>query len=195
MFNALEVTTLKARFYQALSAVAAGLVGLPLVLGAQQTRTPDPNAPRLMVGVFRSAEKNLGVQAADAIRNRLTSDVPVRSLWVIPKQDITNTLVASGFRPTRRSRRTTRRALGQLLRADEYIVGNIVRDSAGYRVEPQLVLTRDNSLVQPLGTFRADRPGPRGQRRVERLPRRAEAVRRGAHLHACRPREEVRRRR
>jgi tetratricopeptide (TPR) repeat protein len=158
MFNALEVTTLKARFYQALSALAAGLVGLPLALGAQATRTPDPNAPRLMVGVFRSAEKNLGVQTADAIRARLTSDVPVRSLWVIPKQDITNTLDASGFPTTEALAPHDARALGQLLRADEYIVGNIVRDSAGYRVDAQLVLTRDNSLVQPLGSFRADRP-------------------------------------
>jgi hypothetical protein len=67
MFNATEVTTLKARYCQALSVVAAGLVAsLPLAASAQANRAPDPNAPRLMVGVFRSAEKNLGVQTADA---------------------------------------------------------------------------------------------------------------------------------
>ena len=160
MFNVLEVTTLKARYYQALSALAAGLVGLPLALSAQTTRTPDPNAPRLMVGVFRSAERNVGVSTADAIRSRLTSDVPVRQMWVIPKQDITNTLEASGFSTTEALAPHDARALGQLLRADEYIVGNVVRDSAGggYRVDANLVLTRDNSLIQPLGSFRAGKP-------------------------------------
>lgn len=158
MINALEVTTLKARYYQALSALVAGLVGLPLAAGAQTRGAPDPNAPRLMVGVFRSAEKNLGVSTADAVRSRLTSDIPVRSMWIIPKQDVVNTLEASGFPTTEALAPHDARALGQLLRADEYIVGQVIRDSAGYRVDANLVLTRDNSLVQPLGSFRADKP-------------------------------------
>ena len=160
MFNALEVTTLKVRFSQALAAVAAGLVAsLPLAsLSAQSSRTADPNAPRLMVGVFRSGDKAVGVQTADAIRSRVTADVPVRNLWVIPKQDITNTLEQSGFPTTEALASHDARALAQLLRADEYIVGQVVRDSAGgFRVDANLVLTRDNSLVQPLGSHRVDK--------------------------------------
>jgi tetratricopeptide (TPR) repeat protein len=151
--------TLKARYCQALSAIAAGVVvSLPLAASAQTTRAADPNAPRLMVGVFRSADKAQGVQTADAIRTRLTQDVPLKQLWVVPKNDITATLEASGFPTTEALAPHDARALAQLLRADEYIVGNIVRDSAGVRVDANLVLTRDNSLVQPLGSYRVDKP-------------------------------------
>jgi tetratricopeptide (TPR) repeat protein len=111
-----------------------------------------------MVGVFRSAEKNLGVQTADAVRSRLSQDVPLKQLWVIPKNDVTATLEASGFPTTEALAPHDARALAQLLRADEYIVGTITKsDSGGYNVSANLVLTRDNSLVQPLGSHRVDK--------------------------------------
>jgi tetratricopeptide (TPR) repeat protein len=127
---------------------------------AQSTRTADPNAPRLMVGVFRSGEKNVGVQTADAIRTRINQDVPLKQLWVIPKQDITATLEASGFPTTEALAAHDARALAQLLRADAYIVGNVQKDSsgAGYVVNAQYVLTRDQRLVQPLPPIRVDKP-------------------------------------
>ena len=151
---------MKARFCLALSALglAAGIT--PASLAAQATRTADPNAPRLMVGVFRSAEKNVGVQTADAIRTRINQDVPLKQLWVIPKQDITATLEASGFPTTEALAAHDARALAQLLRADAYIVGNVAKDSAGagYVVNAQYVLTRDQKLVQPLPPIRVDKP-------------------------------------
>src|SRR5687768_10885091 len=94
--NALEVMTLKARYSLALSALCVA-AGAPLASVEAQNRTADPNAPRLMVGVFRAADKNAGVQAADAIRERITRDVPVKQLWVVPKQDVVAVLEASGF--------------------------------------------------------------------------------------------------
>ena len=150
---------MKARFCLALSAL--GLVaGAPLAsLEAQTTRTADPNAPRLMVGVFRSAEKKAGVDVADAIRTRINQDVPLKQLWVIPKQDITATLEASGFPTTEALAAHDARALAQLLRADAYIVGNVQKsDSGGYVVNAQYVLTRDQKLVQPLPAIRVDKP-------------------------------------
>src|SRR5689334_1998844 len=133
MFNALEVKTLKARYCYALSALTAGFVAsapmAPLV--AQATRGPDPNAPRLIVEVFKSSEKNAGVQTADAIRTRITQDVPVKQLWVLPKQDIVNNLESSGFPTTEALTMSDARALAQLLRADMFIVGQITKDSAG----------------------------------------------------------------
>ncbi len=166
MFNDLEVTPLMARFYKALSAVAAGLVAsLPLAdAGAQNTSapqqrgTPDPNAPRVVVAVFRSADKNSGVQAADAVRSRMQSEFTYRDLYVLPKQDVTNALEQSGFPVNEALAPHDARALGQLLRGDEYIVGQVVRDSAGQRVDAQMVLVRDNSLVQPLGSHRVGKP-------------------------------------
>jgi tetratricopeptide (TPR) repeat protein len=162
MFNALEVKTLKARNSLALSALAAGLVvSAPMSpLAAQATRTADPNAPRLVVEVFRSADKNAGVQASDAIRTRISQDVSLKQLWVLPKQDITSNLEASGFPTTEALNMNDARALAQLLRGDVFLIGNVARDSAGtgYRVEAQYVLTRDASLIQPLGVFRVNKP-------------------------------------
>jgi len=162
MFNALEVKTLTARYCQALSVLAAGFVAsAPLSPLAAQPRsgTPDPNAPVLVVEVFRSADKTSGVQAADAIRTRITQDVPVKQLWVRPKQDLTNNLESSGFPTNEALNMNDAKQLAQLLRADVFIIGNVARDSAtGYRVDAQYVLTRDQTLIQPLGTFRVNKP-------------------------------------
>jgi tetratricopeptide (TPR) repeat protein len=166
MFNALEVTPLKARFHKALTAVAAGLVaslpfadaGAQNTTGPQQRGTPDPNAPRVVVAVFRGAERNAGVQAADAVRSRMQSDFTYRDLYVLPKQDVTNALEQSGFPVNEALAPHDARALAQLLRGDEYIVGQVARDSAGTRVDAQMVLARDNSLVQPLGSYRVGKP-------------------------------------
>ncbi|WP_284350927.1 tetratricopeptide repeat protein [Roseisolibacter agri] len=110
-----------------------------------------------MVGVFRSADKTSGVQAADAIRTRISQDVTPKQLWVLPKNDITANLEASGFPTNEALAPHDARALAQILRADEYIVGNVLRDSAGMRVDAFLVMTRDNKLVQPLGSYRVDK--------------------------------------
>ncbi|MBV9881161.1 MAG: tetratricopeptide repeat protein [Gemmatirosa sp.] len=124
------------------------------------TRGPDPNAPRLVVEVFRSSDKNAGVQTADAVRTRITQDVPVKGLWVLPKQDITSNLEASGFPTTEALNMSDARALAQLLRGDMFIVGQITRDSAGagYNVDAQYVLTRDATLVQPMPRIKVSKP-------------------------------------
>jgi tetratricopeptide (TPR) repeat protein len=154
-----------ARYCQALTAVgfAAGvaLSGAAPLGAQQQTRTPDPNAPRLMVGTFRSAaDKKQGVQLGDALRERLTRDLNVKQMWVLPRTDIMATLEASGFPTDEPLAPHDARALAQQLRADIYVVGNIARDSAGsgYVVSPQYVLARDNSLVQPLPAVRVGNP-------------------------------------
>lgn len=134
---------------------ALALAAVPMTGYAQIVRAPDPNAARLMVAVMRSSERNLGVQAADAIRSKLTNDLPYRQVWVIPKQDINNTLEASGFSTTEALLPHDAKALGTLLRADEYIAGGVTKTATGFKAEPALVLTRDNSLVQPLGAFEA----------------------------------------
>ena len=151
-----------ARYCQALAAVglAAGAALSAAPAAAQTTRTPDPNAPRLMVGTFRAADTKSGVQVGDAVRDRLTRDLNVKQMWVIPKQDITATLDASGFPTDQPLAPHDARALAQQLRADMYVVGNVIRDSTGqgYRVDAQYVLARDNSLVQPLPSVRVGNP-------------------------------------
>src|SRR5687767_10924148 len=69
-------------------------------LGAQPTRrviTQPPESQRFMVPVFRSQEKGLGVQIANALRDKLTADIPIKEIWVIPKSEIENSLTPSGY--------------------------------------------------------------------------------------------------
>jgi tetratricopeptide (TPR) repeat protein len=170
-----DAGTSKARSSQALSALAvAVLAGAPLAplaalaslaplasLGAQQRTQDVTNVTRISVGIFRSADKTAGVQAADAIRTRLAEEYPIKQLYVLPKQDVVNVLESSGFPTNEALTAADARALAQQLRTDAYVVGTIQRDSGaagGYRVDANYVLTRDNSLVQPLPTIRVSKP-------------------------------------
>src|SRR4051812_14569421 len=77
-FTSLEVETVKAfRHGFAMAGVLAG-VAIALPAGAQMrpTTAPPPDAPRLLVLVFKGNEPKAGVDAADAIRNRVSSDIP-----------------------------------------------------------------------------------------------------------------------
>jgi predicted Zn-dependent protease len=129
----------------------------PVELAAQRTVRADPNAPRMMVGTLRGNERGLGVQAADAIRSRLSQDFPYKDLWVISKSDIHGTLEASGYRPDSALNPTDAKTLAQLLRADEYLAGTVTKNGKNYTVDARLVLARDNALVQPLPTVEAGR--------------------------------------
>jgi tetratricopeptide (TPR) repeat protein len=152
---------LKSRHFQALAGIGLTLGGtlVPSVASAQYNRVPDPNATRVMVAVFRSGEKGLGVQAADALRSRMTSDFPFKQVYVLPKQDIVATLEASGFPVADALEPHDQKALATILRADEYLAGTVTKTATGVKVEGQLVLARDNSLVQPLGTYEAKSVG------------------------------------
>jgi tetratricopeptide (TPR) repeat protein len=149
------------RHFQAIAGIGLALGGtlVPSVASAQYNRVPDPNATRVMVAVFRSGEKGLGVQAADALRSRVNSEFPFKQVYVLPKQDITATLEASGFPTTEALEAHDQKALASLLRADEYIIGDVTKTAAGVSVEAAMVLARDNALVQPLGTYEAKNVG------------------------------------
>lgn len=139
--------------------MALGGTLVPSVASAQYNRVPDPNATRVMVAVFRSAEKGLGVQAADALRSRMGSDFPFKQVYVLPKQDIVATLEASGFPVADALEPHDQKALATILRADEYLAGSVTKTETGVKVDAQLVLARDNSLVQPLGVYEAKSVG------------------------------------
>lgn len=139
------------RFYGISGMRTAGALlfaATPLVASAQR-RPPEP-VPRVLVTTFASADKDLGLQAAEAIRARITRDADARKLVVIPKADINNTLTASGYPATESLAPNDARALAVLLRADEYIEGTVTKTPTGVRVEPRLVLSRDQTLQQPL---------------------------------------------
>ena len=138
----------------AMAAVAA----LPLT-GASAQRNPPAPVPRVMVTTFQSADKDLGVKAADELRNRITRDVDARKLIVIPKGDIAKTLEASGYPTTEALQPNDAKALATLLRADEYIDGVVTKTPTGVKVEARMILSRDQTLGQPLPVVEAGNIG------------------------------------
>jgi len=127
----------------------AALLALPLADASAQRGAPAP-VPRVMIPTFMSAEKDLGLQAAEALRNRVSRDTDVRRLVVIPKADINNTLNASGYSTTEPLQPNDAKALAVLLRADEYMDGVVSKTPTGVKIEARLVLARDQNLAQPL---------------------------------------------
>src|SRR5688500_5959187 len=154
----LEARTLSARSLtlrpyriadQRLFVALAVLLASPLSVASAQRAAAAP-PPRVMIPTFMSTEKDLGLQAAEALRNRVTRDTDVRRLVVIPKADINNTLNASGYSTTEPLQPNDAKALAVLLRADEYMDGVVTKTPTGVKIEARLVLARDQTLSQPL---------------------------------------------
>jgi tetratricopeptide (TPR) repeat protein len=157
MFNVTsEETTVKARQRHARTMVAlfVGTVasGAFATLDAQQQtlQRGQTAGPRFMVPTFRSTERGLGLQAAEAIRERMGQDFQLRHLWIVPKSDIMTTLQNSGYSTTEALSSNDARALAQLLRAEEYVEGTVEKTASGFRVTANMMLIRPEGMVQPL---------------------------------------------
>ena len=143
---------------------ASALVAQGGVTNLRQNRVPDPNAKRVMVTVFKgntsdAKEKDLGVRAADDLRSRISSEFPFKQVYVLPKTEINSYLEASGFSTTEALASHDARALASLVRADEYVTGTVTKTATGYKVDANMVLARDASLVQPLGSYEGPKLG------------------------------------
>ena len=163
VFTPLEITTLIARSltlrpnqisHRCRLVHLAALVAVPFAGASAQRRPPEP-PPKVMISTFASADKDLGIQAAEALRSRITRDVDAKRLTVIPKADINNTLGASGYSTTEALGSNDAKALANLLRADEYMEGTVLRTPTGVKIDARLVLARDNKLQQPLPSAEA----------------------------------------
>jgi tetratricopeptide (TPR) repeat protein len=129
---------------------ALGATGVSTLEAQRRPVAPPENAPRFPVLPLKSADKKVAVQAADAIRSRLTSAYRIRDMYVIPRTDVEAILAGSGFPPDEAPDPITARLLAAQLRGDEYLEGSVTRTPAGYRLDTRMVLTRDNTMVQPL---------------------------------------------
>ena len=145
-----------ARIYARPLLLAAALAfGAAAVQAQPVRRPPRPDTPFLTVQVFRSADRLAGPDASDALRERLMQVYPGPVLWVIDKPIIMELLQQSGYETNQQLARADENALAKQVRADEYIRGSVVREADGsFRIDAQLVLTRDASLVQPLPVSR-----------------------------------------
>jgi tetratricopeptide (TPR) repeat protein len=150
---------------------------------AQTSRTgPAPDTPRLLVAVFSSGDRLSGVQIADAIRTRVTNAVNVRTLYVIPKEQIEQYLTSSGYKADSALGPADLKELAKLLRGDEVLLGTVTKTGAGLRIEPRLALARDVTIAQPLPAAEATSPGD-AARQIERSL--MEARKQLADVKAC----------
>jgi len=144
--------------------VALAVSAVPTLLAAQygRPRVRDPNVqrggppgqdtPHLLVAAFHSPDHALGVQAADAFRQRVMDQYSARDLYVVPKTDVEATLTASGYRPDSAVSPTDLMELAKQVRADEALdatVDQLGRDSLRVTAR-MLVRLGQTDLIQQL---------------------------------------------
>ncbi|MBX9927281.1 MAG: hypothetical protein K2X99_00075 [Gemmatimonadaceae bacterium] len=143
------------RFSMATALTAVSV--LPMVLGAQIVRVPNPDAPRMLVATFKTTDKKLAGQTAEAVISRLSADIPFRALWVLPRADVVKALEGAGYPSDEALAPTDVNALAKQFRADEYIEGTVTKTATGFKLEARLVLMRDAELVQPLAVAEGEK--------------------------------------
>jgi tetratricopeptide (TPR) repeat protein len=105
-----------------------------------------------MIPTLQSSDKELGVQAAEAIRNQLQKQTNIRDLVVVPKADINNSLSSSGYPPTDALAPGDAKALASLVRAPQYLEGTVTKTPTGYKIDSRLIISRDMFKGQVLPT-------------------------------------------
>jgi len=105
-----------------------------------------------MIPTLQSSDKDLGVQAAEAIRNQLQKQTNIRDLVVVPKADINNSLVSSGYSTTEALAPGDAKALATLVRAPQYLEGAVAKTPTGYKIDSRLIISRDMARGQALPT-------------------------------------------
>ncbi len=108
-----------------------------------------------MIPTLQSADKDLGGQAAEAIRNQLQKQTNVRDLVVVPKADIINSLISSGYSPTEALAPGDAKALATLVRAPQYLEGTVSKTPTGYKIDSRLIISRDMTRGQVLPSAQA----------------------------------------
>ena len=103
-----------------------------------------------MIPTLQSADKDLGGQAAEAIRNQLQKQTNVRDIVVVPKGDIINSLTSSGYSPTEALAPGDAKALASLVRAPQYLEGTVSKTPTGYKIDSRLIISRDMTRAQVL---------------------------------------------
>ncbi len=142
----LEVIPLKVRLRHS-GLVLTALVAITAVpVLAQSGKTGE----RVMIPTLQSSDKDLGVQAAEAIRNQLQKQTTVRDLVVVPKTDINNSLASSGYPTTEALAPGDAKALATLVRAPQYLEGTVTRTPTGYKIDSRLIISRDLTRGQVL---------------------------------------------
>jgi len=145
----------------AMLVVVTGSLDAQSSTNTQRPLRPGQNkGPTFMVPVFRSAERGLGVQVADVVRDRLMSDNLMTSMWVVSKKDLNANLELSGYSGSDALSTSDLRSLAQFIRAEEYIDGVVTRSADGdITLTATLNLPRGEGMEQPLTPVTGPKPG------------------------------------
>src|SRR4051812_4864640 len=103
-------------------------------------------------------DMRLGRKVADAVRDRLAALVNKKEARIITGFDIRESLAKSGIWPDTVMSLVDLRRQGQMLRADEMVLGSVRRTATGIRVDALLVLWRDTRVRQPIPAVTASDP-------------------------------------
>ena len=152
----------------AVIAIPASLSAQLRPLGSMANRAPDKDASQVMITSFKTTEKpapgkspesGLAYVASEEMRRKVDGAFSPKQIWVIPVERINPNLVASAFSTTDALEPHDAKQLAVQIRADEYIAGTANKAGAGFKVEADLVLTRDINARQPLGSAEAPKLG------------------------------------
>jgi len=139
---------------------AAGLLCLaalcPNTLSGQ-ARGPNADTPRLLVATFRTAgtDARLGVDGAEAVRDRVQRERRPEDLVVIPRSRMNEFLVQSGYPVDSVLSLNDLKSLAQNFRADAIVDGVVSKTATGVAVSARLILPSNLGLVQPLPVVEA----------------------------------------
>ncbi len=137
----------------ALNAVALvlGTASVASTAEAQTRRNlPGADTPRLLIAVFQSPQRGLGVEVADALRQRMTNVMNARQLYIIPREQMVTFLESSGYKADSSLGFTDLKELAKNLRADDVVGGEVTKNGSSLRIVPRLMLATDPSVSQPL---------------------------------------------
>jgi len=135
------------------------LMAVALVLGvacvssraeAQRRVVASGDTPKLLVVVFQSPVRALGVEVADAIRTRLTSQMNPRQLYIMPRERMVTFLENSGYKADSSLGTTDTKELAKSLSVDDVLGGDVTKNGTTMRIAARLMLAIDPSVGQPL---------------------------------------------
>ncbi len=104
----------------------------------------------LMVSTFRGANRDAAHDASDIVRNRVADAFHNKGLRVVSASSVENWLEKSGYNEDMGLLPAEREMVARHFRTDEEVVGVVTPADSGYRVDAQIILTRDPRMVQPI---------------------------------------------
>ncbi|MHB1862711.1 MAG: tetratricopeptide repeat protein [Gemmatimonadaceae bacterium] len=130
----------------------AVVAGAPARAVAQYSRNlgPGPDTPHLLIGTCQSPNRQLGIDAAAALRDRIQNENNVRDLYVVPNKTVNDALTASGYSPDSALSTSDLGALGKMVHADEILDCTVSQTPSGVHEEVRMLLANDVTQAQPL---------------------------------------------